>query len=578
MSIIESLEEYKKNFFKNLESNTSGDAPGLFFFSILFIFTVAYWWVRDFNLDYVSWHGPVTSRFIRPNDFLEEILDNLSKPDARIPIEGWPSFFRALKRQNSGFYCRNYISPRDAEDRLDWFIGCFMDDPVNSVWYNLQDMLTDIRMHGFNYGFLDFIIQACLMVQLFWYFYLYNLPTAILIVLNCQLATFSWVHYVHYYGMAITFDPSFRSINIPPSWKFRMPSFKTLDPDNLAIVDDFKINTINPNKSSYVGYNTFEFLNTARNSLDRIRNNIEYRDFNGLWGDLHTDPTKNIYLEPYKRLMSSLLNFLDRWTEMRAVVDENYIQYVNFHIDPISLFLVKYVPFESNPAVRTVHILVYEILGPIFTVVFVELWFKVFNILFYVSLIRRFKKILSYLVRWHYTKTYFLDQIFPYIVGIMRRCNDSLSMRTGILIQKIYQITHESPYALTHDQSLEAIEDIKTDIIIYMILQSLIMGSIYVIHIFFILSALHAACGQYYYIPWLTLNVEMHVGPRGKVTIYNSGLMDWQKYDYSERTFSWYGLFGRGRDKESILSVIFDFIKSRFIKLFKKFMSFFKND
>ena len=54
--------------------------------------------------------------------------------------------------------------------------------------------------------------------------------------------------------------------------------------------------------------------------------------------------------------------------------------------------------------------------------------------------------------------------------------------------------------------------------------------------------------------------------------------MDWQKYEVGEVRFSWYGIFGRGRDKKSILLMVFDTIKNLFMKFFKKLFSFFKSD
>ena len=600
VNIVKLIEAYKIKVFKHLEKNISMEAPGFFLFSLLFILSVGYWWVRDVNLSYVSWTGPVTSIFDRPYHFLNDILDNLIKPGARLPLEGWSSFYRGWDNfykigPRANYYCENYITSEYAEERMDSFIGCFMSDPVSSVWYNLQDMVVDIGKHGFDCGFVDFLIQGCLIIQLFWYFYEYNLPTSILLTLNCQLATVGWMDHIHYQALMLAHN-NYITLNYSHDpYSQILPDFRDITNmnergsffSNYSISEaDFRLAmpgaSAGAREERSGRFNTFEYVETVKRFVERTKDKVvEMIDYNTNMYDDNEVPAvygHHVSFEPYHYLIENLMPFIDRWTEMRVVVDENYVQYVKFHIDPISLFLVKYGLFESNPVLRNVHLIFYEVLGPTFTVVFTEIWYKLFILIVYAGIMRRFKNILSYLVRWHFTTAYLLDQTLAYPLGFLVRLNEALVWKLMCITQQVYQITHESPYALTDAQSLEAIEDLQNDIIFYITAQSCIILAFYSLFVFFILAALHAACGQYFYIPWLTLNVELQCGPRGKVTIYNSGLMDWQKYAYADRTFSWYGLFGRGRDKESILSIIFDFIKSRLIKLFKKFMSFFRDD
>ena len=83
---------------------------------------------------------------------------------------------------------------------------------------------------------------------------------------------------------------------------------------------------------------------------------------------------------------------------------------------------------------------------------------------------------------------------------------------------------------------------------------------------------LHALCGQYFYIPFFTENVELHIGERDKLDLYSGGYTAWQ----DEKTSSsgnfklklWYGWFGRGtNNKNELLPVIFKYLKKFILKL-----------
>jgi hypothetical protein len=149
----------------------------------------------------------------------------------------------------------------------------------------------------------------------------------------------------------------------------------------------------------------------------------------------------------------------------------------------------------------------------------------------------------------------------PYAIGFIFRINYYLM---EVLIPKIEENTfYENPYLL-----LEAR-------ILYFMMIALILG-----HLAFILYAmLHAICGQYFYLPLFTENVELHVGPRDKKSIYSGGWTSWQDPDEKERRLTsrypkyWYGWFGRGNKNEWN---IFSFIKRPIKWIIKKIIKFLK--
>ena len=107
--------------------------------------------------------------------------------------------------------------------------------------------------------------------------------------------------------------------------------------------------------------------------------------------------------------------------------------------------------------------------------------------------------------------------------------------------------------------------------------------TIIIIHLSFLLfSMLHALCGQYFYIPFFTENVELHIGERNKLDKYSGGYTAWQ----DEKTLSngqfklklWYGWFGRGTNNEGdIIPTVIRYIKKLITMPFVSIWKLFKN-
>ena len=94
-------------------------------------------------------------------------------------------------------------------------------------------------------------------------------------------------------------------------------------------------------------------------------------------------------------------------------------------------------------------------------------------------------------------------------------------------------------------------------------LMTLLIGGHYT---FTWLALLHAICGQYFYVPFLVDNIELHVGKRPRNSIYSGGYTSWQEgkkrqLDYMIQTNKkfmfprfWWGWLGRTNfDRQEII-------------------------
>merc|ERR1712238_221674 len=84
----------------------------------------------------------------------------------------------------------------------------------------------------------------------------------------------------------------------------------------------------------------------------------------------------------------------------------------------------------------------------------------------------------------------------------------------------------------------------------------LYLGAWAFVHISFVMIAmLHAIFSQYFYLPFLTYSVELHVGKRPKKSIYSGGYTAWQddfvfyNIKFRDTLRLWWGFLGRGTKK-----------------------------
>ena len=145
----------------------------------------------------------------------------------------------------------------------------------------------------------------------------------------------------------------------------------------------------------------------------------------------------------------------------------------------------------------------------------------------YIAIVRVGKKYCPYHIRWHGTFLTLYNQWVHIFFDSAKRAH-----------QMIFQ-------TLLPQGRYEEAENMR----IY-------LGALAFVHISFVMYAmLHAIFSQYFYVPFIVQNVELHVGNRPTKSIYSGGYTAWQDefvfYDikFREMMRLWWGFLGRGVKK-----------------------------
>lgn len=146
----------------------------------------------------------------------------------------------------------------------------------------------------------------------------------------------------------------------------------------------------------------------------------------------------------------------------------------------------------------------------------------------YIGWVRVGKKYCPYHIRWHFTFVTLYNSFITYIF--------SCTLRAKFFI---------SSTLIPQGRIEEAI-----DVQIY-------LGAVAFVHITFVMLAmLHAVFSQYFYVPFLTYSVELHIGKRPVKSIYSGGYTSWQddflfyNIKFRESMRLWWGFLGRGTKKQ----------------------------
>ena len=200
--------------------------------------------------------------------------------------------------------------------------------------------------------------------------------------------------------------------------------------------------------------------------------------------------------------------------------------------------IVANLPESIKLNISPTYYVIYQQAIPKVVGIFRKFWNQLSGIAAYALITRIGKRYCPYLIRWHWTFLLIIGMIEQFIVNFVYRC---YSFQMLVLIPQL-RTFEESDY-LIGDQSLPFQQTILNFFIAFTVL----------LHIGFILFALlHAIWGQYFYIPFFVENVELHIGPRPKESIYSGGQTAWQDPEEKEKLLNtgipkfWYGWFGRG--------------------------------
>jgi hypothetical protein len=122
-------------------------------------------------------------------------------------------------------------------------------------------------------------------------------------------------------------------------------------------------------------------------------------------------------------------------------------------------------------------------------------------IILYVFVVRLNKRYCPYLIRWHWT----------YLI--------MMTVVEGEITRVLYRLYFYVNLVLVPSGRFSEA----------FLFQSFFTMIISVHFLFIYLAMLHAVCGQYFYIPFITENTEIHIGRRPKNSIYSGGYTSWQE-------------------------------------------------
>ena len=171
-----------------------------------------------------------------------------------------------------------------------------------------------------------------------------------------------------------------------------------------------------------------------------------------------------------------------------------------YRIDPVSM-IVSSLPEPLKIQVTKWYYYLYNSFFPgIWNIVGKQLQ-EIAPLLMYVLIVRINKKYCPYFIRWHWT----------YLVVS--------SLFEGEIIRIIYRLYVYDTTVLVPSGRF----DEST------LLQPFFMIIVTAHYFLICLGLLHATCGQYFYIPFLTENTEIHIGKRPQNSIYSGGYTSWQE-------------------------------------------------
>ena len=206
-----------------------------------------------------------------------------------------------------------------------------------------------------------------------------------------------------------------------------------------------------------------------------------------------------------------------------------------YRIDPISMTVSSF-PQAIKVQVTKWYYYLYNNIFPGFWNIVGKQLQEITPLLLYVLIVRINKKYCPYFIRWHWT----------YLVVS--------SLFEGEIIRIIYRLYVYDTTVLVPSGRFDESA----------LLQPFFMVIVTTHYFLICLGLLHATCGQYFYIPFLTENTEIHIGKRPQNSIYSGGYTSWQEggskqvhimtndHKYLMVPRLWWGWFGKKNNKDEV--------------------------
>lgn len=238
---------------------------------------------------------------------------------------------------------------------------------------------------------------------------------------------------------------------------------------------------------------------------------------------------------------------------LKAIINIDLETGQKYYIDPLSMIISKFENGTNSP-IMSLYYKVYNTIIPKVFNICKNFWNQLSGIVAYAVITRIGKRYCPYLIRWHWTLLLMVTFVEGIILSLVDRANGF----------KLFLNTN-SDINLT--LSLQTQTQLLNGIITLIVLT----------HVGFLIFALfHAIWGQYFYIPFLVENAELHIGPRPKNSIYSGGNTAWQDPQEKEKKLNrvlpkiWYGWFGSGTQNQGQLNLSPQKFINKIIKKFKK--------
>jgi len=237
---------------------------------------------------------------------------------------------------------------------------------------------------------------------------------------------------------------------------------------------------------------------------------------------------------------------------VKGIVSTDSETGMRYYIDPISMIISNLKESQQSSVLPIYYKIYNKIIPQVFEGIS-KFWSQLSGIAAYAVITRIGKKYCPYLVRWHWT--------FLLIVGFLEQ----------ILVYLWFRVT-AFQYNIIIPQIEDSMESNSNYISQNLIFQANALNGLTVfilcLHFGLIFFGLfHAIWGQYFYIPFLVENTELHIGIRPKNSIYSGGNTSWQdeKDQNIDRVFPklWYGWFGSGtKSNKTPLSFLQNFLRT----------------
>jgi hypothetical protein len=222
-------------------------------------------------------------------------------------------------------------------------------------------------------------------------------------------------------------------------------------------------------------------------------------------------------------------------------------------IDPISM-IISSIPEKLKPDVDKYYYLIFGNILPKAWEYFDTQFRDLLPLIFYLVVVRLGKRYCPYLIRWHWT--------FMFV-------NTFIEIE---FVKLTYRLWTYQNFVLIPEERYNESADVEM----------LYLTIITLHYLFNFFGLLHALCGQYFYVPFIVENTEIHIGKRPINSIYSGGFTSWQNGDnkWLTKTNSrflfprlWWGWLGKNdRTQQKRLKVKRNKSLKKFLKKLKKWI------